>query len=502
MNIKDLPAGSYKIVQPGTMNIKNLPTGSYKVVSNASSTSPFNPKSPNSQFVDPKAKQTGTGVLSQIPSVIANGAASYAKNVGSAFMGSAKTIVDNTKQVFSGKKNPKDALMQNAGEVAKSVFTPINEAIKPAIKAGAEALSNNKTFSKAANSKAGDVISNSANRVGSFYSQWSEQHPEAARNLEAGINIGQLLLSAEPVNTAGDLVSKTAKSGLDTVKTTVGDIGGKVSDNLTARSTANLESQTIRDATPGYSKKLISDSGIKNSDGTITPRVSEGGPLKARTVNPTPLEIDAGKALTKVKNYPTKGTALEKYQAVQPEITRQSQTLFKSLEQEKILRPPQQIVKVVSDAVNSVPEKSLLLQKSDPIIANYMRVIKNAIGQNDGTLAGELKVRQAMDAAYENARGKLAFGSDKISALDEVHRAGRNALNEDIINYAQSTDVKASLKSQWDLLRASDVLRDKAEAEAGTSLGRFAQKHPMINRIGRGMVKTGANAAGIGAVVH
>src|SRR5207248_9538959 len=140
------------------------------------------------------------------------------------------------------------------------------------------------------------------------------------------------------------------------------------------------------------------------------------------------------------------------------------------LQDEKILRPPQQITKVVADAVNAVPEKSLLLQKSDPVISNYTRVVKNAVAQNDGTLAGELKVRQAMDAAYENARGKLAFGSDKISALDDVHRAGRDALNQDIISHARSTDVKAGLKSQWDLLRASDVLRTKAESEAGTSM--------------------------------
>ena len=102
-----------------------------------------------------------------------------------------------------------------------------------------------------------------------------------------------------------------------------------------------------------------------------------------------------------------------------------------------------------------------------------------------------------MDVAYENARGASAFGSDKISALDEVHRAGRNALTQMMIDYAQNTDVKAALRSQWNLYRAMDVLRTSAEKEAGSQVGRFIQKHPMASKA----IEKGAQLTGLGAGV-
>jgi len=235
----------------------------------------------------------------------------------------------------------------------------------------------------------------------------------------------------------------------------------------------------IKDATPAYSKNLAGESAIKDAEGNIIgPRVNEGGKLTGRTVNPTPTEIEAGHALATVPNYPADGTNLQKFQSIEPEIAKRGEALSTSLQGENILRPPQVIAGVVQKALDNVSENSVLLQKSDPVIKNYMRVVDAAIGQNDGTLAGELNVRKMLDATYENARGKLAFGSDRLSALDEVHRAARNALNDDIANRARNTDVKVALKAQSHLYRAMDVLRDKAEAEGQSGVSRMVEKVP------------------------
>lgn len=363
--------------------------------------------------------------------------------------------------------------------IANAAFSPLAPAIEPtvgaAINYAGDKISNSPTVQKFANSKAGEITSRAAENVGNF-------------NTIAGAVAGSKTAMGIP-KTVGPAI----ESGLTGVREGAGAIAERFNPNK-ALTGAELESQLIKDATPSYSKKLVGQSPVKDSSGVSTPRISEGGLIKGRTVNPSQLEVQAGQALKNIKDYPVNGTNLEKYQSVQPEISRQSTMLAESLKSEGVLRPPQQIASVVKKAIRQTAEDSLLLQKTDPIIKNYVRVLKNAIDANDGTLAGELNVRQSMDAAYKNARGKAAFGSDTISALDEIHSAARDALNQDIIDHARSTDVKASLKAQWDLLRAADVLRDKAEAEAQTSIGRFQQKNPITSKVIRGA----GRAAGVG----
>jgi hypothetical protein len=309
-------------------------------------------------------------------------------------------------------------------------------------------------------------------------------------------NLGDVAKGTAIGALTGAVTGGITEGTLGGIKAGVGAFADR-SANAADRAAQKTTQTTLEDATPAYSKKIIGDPAIKNPDGTVTPRVVEGG-LKGRTVTPTALETDAGTALSKIEGYPTNGTALEKYQAVAPEIAKQGQALRASLANETVVRTRGEMMDIVKKAVNGVPENSMSLSKTDPIISNYLRVASNAVDGKSQSLAGELEFSNKLDQAYENARGKLAFGSDKISALDEIHTAARNALKQDLINSAENTDVKAALKSQWDLYRAQDVLRDKAEAEGGTSIERQMQKHPVITKIAKGAV----HASGLGAAIH
>lgn len=404
---------------------------------------------------------------------------------------SAKSGLFKVKQGFSEAgqgKNPISSGMKIGAGLIETAFSPASAALQPvieptigrAVNFGADKLSDIPAFQKFADSKVGQFTSDRVEDVQNFTTLAGTvgggmKAPKVAQTVQQGIQ-----------NTATQ-TKQAVQTGLQ-----------KVTQPLKPKVLSPLEkqSQLIKDATPNYSKKLISEPPIKSPTGDMLPRVSEGGLIQGRTINPTALEMDAGRALSSVKEYPVSGTNLQKYQSIQPEITRQSKALYESLKNENILRPPQQIASVVKKSIRQTAEESLLLQKTDPVIKNYVRVLKNAIDKNDGTLAGELKVRQAMDAVYKNARGKAAFGSERASALDEIHSAARDALNADIIAHARSTDVKAALKLQWDLLRASDVLKLKAEMEAGNVIGRLQQKYPISSRF----IKTGAKgtAAGIG----
>lgn len=412
----------------------------------------------------------------------------FTQKAGQQISGAFKSGIEQAKQgiqqVGQSQGNPLD-LVEGVGRVgagaisaATSPLAPITEpTIGRGVKYVAGKLSDIPQVQKFAQTGLGKGVARTAENVANY------------------ATIAGTVGGAMEVPKVGGAIKATTKQGIKAV----GETGSKAISTVKEKisPTVPLEQQFLRDATPAFSKKLISEPPVKTATGKM-PRVQEGGLIKGRTITPNILEQEAAKELAKVPNYPMNGTHLEKFQAIQPEISARGEALMTSLKNEKILRPPQQVAKVINDAIKKVPQESLLLQKSDPVIANYMRVAKNAISKTDGTLAGELKVRQLLDSAYKNARGKMAFGSDKLSALDDIHSAARDALNKDIIAKAKSTDVKASLKSQWDLMRASDVLRNKAESEAGSTISRFIQKNPITSKV----IKGAAQAAGIGTGIN
>ena len=256
----------------------------------------------------------------------------------------------------------------------------------------------------------------------------------------------------------------------------------------------DITNSAIKDATPSYNKNLIGESGIRNPDGTITPRINEAeGLLGKRTVNSTPSEIAAGTELSKLNGYPTNGTSLEKAQFTDNSIASKGKALDASLAKENILRPPQELNKVIKTAVMDTADKSQLLSKSDPIVKNYLRSSQRIVNASDGTLAGERQVVLKLDQAYEDAGGKYANNKP----LDQIHRAARQSLIDDMESKAQNTEVKGALKEMQNLYHANDVLWDKAKSEGGSVLEQLQKAHPLITHF----VKSGLNAVKLGGVI-
>ncbi len=323
-----------------------------------------------------------------------------------------------------------------------------------------------------------------------IYSPQGEALKTAAKdwNLKSGAPTADPKLA---INGEG-LQNYLKSQGYEGVKTNIPDEGISVFDSgnvkffkqgeakaaLTKESIAR-ENTAIADATPDY------ENSTPTQRQKLLDRVQEGGTLKGRTVKSNAFETEAGQEVSKIPEYNPSATKLEKFKVVKNEIGNRGKALSSSLEKENILVPKKEVVSTVRNAINQVPEDSLLLQKSDPVIKNYIRVLNNAADLSTGTLKGVLELRKKLDAIYENARGKAAFGSDKVAALDEVHTAARDSLTQYLIDHAKNTDVKAALRSQFNLYRALDQLQLAAERESGTSIGRFLDKNPAA--------KTGVN---------
>lgn len=376
--------------------------------------------------------------------------------------------------------NPLEAIESGitfGGGAISAAFSPLAPAIKPtvgkAVDFAADKISNSPAVQKFADSKAGRV---------------TERIAENTVNLSTIAGTAAGLVKASQVASAA---VRNTKVGLDATTRGVENI--KTAISTTKKLTPDeAKAQAIRDATPDY------ESSTPTGKGKLLGRTEEGGFLKGRNVKSNALETEAGIELANMEGYNPSATKLAKYQAAEAEVAKRGQALEQSLKSEKIIVPKKEVGNRVKQAINEVPNKSLLLQKSDPVMSNYVRVLESAFRQVDGTLDGVLQLRKIMDDAYENARGKQAFGSDKISALDDIHTAARNSMTEYLIEKAVSTDVKASLRSQWNLYRAMDMLKIAAEKESGSVLGRKMQKYPMTTRV----IKSVGNATGIGGAVN
>lgn len=356
---------------------------------------------------------------------------------------------------------------------------------------------------EAVKSKVGDVAS--------FINTGVDKIPGMTPEIHKGLSDIFNTLTLEGGAKGAPLAEDAAKAGLakaapiaedavNTAKNTMQDVTGKIKTSMAKApvdATADLEKAGIKDATPHYNKNLVGEAPIKNEDGTTMPRISEvdsKNPFKERTVNSTSSEKAAGQELSKVPGYDPKATALDKYNHVADYNTKQAQALETSLKNEKLAVPRKEINSMLTKAVNGASENSVLLQKTDPIVKNYLRVTQRAIKNADGTLAGELQVRKALDRAYDDAGGK--YGNNK--GLDQIHRAARNALNDDMEARAQSTQVKASLKQQSNLYKAADVLKDKARAEGGSKFEQLAKKYPIASKVG----KTVGRYVGLGEAMN
>lgn len=321
------------------------------------------------------------------------------------------------------------------------------------------------------------------------WSQFESQHPRAAQDLSAIPSIANLVTTfytGGAGKSGAEVIGQVFKKGVE-----------NVAENSAKKGVEKALAEATSRVTPAYDAARAGDKlkmQAQNVNGK--PRVNEGGLFTGRTVNSTSLEKEAGKELLTVPGYNSKLTHLQTENLVRPEIAARGKALEASIGKEKILVPKKQVLSIVRDAVNEVPETSLLLQKSDPAIFNYVRVAKNAAQANDGTLSGVLKVRKNLDQAYANARGQLAYDSDKLSALDEVHQAGRNALTKFLIDNAKNVDVKKALRSQWNLYRALDEISPKAAKEGGSKAQRLinaAKAHPLVT--GTALVGTGIGIA-------
>lgn len=389
---------------------------------------------------------------------------------------------DATAQAFNAVPKVASELLP---KTARGAIDYAGEKIGVGFKALVDKISNTDTFKGAA----GNLVRQSDGTVDFVPNDEGLLEDALSVSSSSGQIAGDIL--------AADGAAKTLQKSADLIKkgaNAVDEFGIELSKSKVAKNKASVKAskessldQAIKDATPDF-ESLSSKQKQK-----YLSQVKEGGTFDGRSIKPDDMQIEAGTELSKVKGYSPSATKLEKYQLVDDAVTKKAVDLEKALDLEKVVVPKREITSLVKKTLDNVAEDSLLLQKTDPAIQNYLRVYNNAIKTVSGDLGGVFRIRKILDAAYKRAKGANAF-SDKIGALDEVNTAVRDALTDYVIKNAKNTAVQSSMKSQWDLYRALDQLKVAASKESGSSFGRLKQRFPLTNKI----IEKTAGGVGLG----
>lgn len=448
---------------------------------------------------------------------------SIADNIWSSIAGQAKSGFTQAKgamdTILAGNSTPIEGLEAglNVGSgvasVALSPLAPIINKVSEGIqqqfnmapddpRAGLlskalNSLTNNPDFQKFAQSHAGQTTARVATDLG---------------------NAGNIAGTITGLGEGADLANK----GITALNTsTPGEPSGISSE-------AQLQSR-IQDATPAYNENMVGQN-VMTADtvdaqgnpvkGKITPRIaSEGGSSKlsttARPVTTSASETAAGTEANNIPNYPDKGTALEKMLSTQDAISTEAENMRGSLQAEDKASPLDTTAEKtkVADIIKSnlpkeIQDKLGYISPADEaklppaakayreaLISNqeetlpktaagrYYQQVLDAVKEYDGTREGKLDLRQTIDSAYKQARGKLAFGGDSGNAIDEVNSDIRKSLNKDLADTTKNSDTQASLKRQSNLYNHKEVLTEKAQAESNTNFGKLEQKYPSLKNL-------------------
>ena len=203
-------------------------------------------------------------------------------------------------------------------------------------------------------------------------------------------------------------------------------------------------------------------------------RVTEEGPLRTKTYNPTEYEQEAIDVVTGLPKINTSRSATYNMNIVEDEIGLAAQRLEKRI-------IGQGNPKVDTQLIQQELEKDLIgLVNSDTFygtkavisnIQSMQRLANKLILSSDGTAVGLLNARKLLDRELK-ANAPAVYDADYENAKAAALRVIRQKINASVAEAVPQTDVLRQLKRQNLMFNALDTLTDKSNAEDLTMVAR------------------------------
>lgn len=372
--------------------------------------------------------------------------------------------VEINEAVRNGEQSYAEGILQSAGKVGAgammdflgevlvsggrglSAITPdiIEDPLKDAVISAAHGF---------LNTDVGQLGLNAAKKGIDEWFEFKGNHPRAARNIEAIVDIGLILapVKAKPVVAAEPTIAGRAAAGL-TVRAEKQIVESKsafVQDLVRPKLTAAVRVEEVG-------------------------RTAEAGILNTKKVKPSPKELELAAA---VGELPVAGnkTLQSNFNIISKEVSEEADRLIAALEKNDVLIPKREFLSAMDDALARLAENPLIVGDAEKTGEKILAKMRQIVGGKKGTASGLLQARKELDAFMRSAKGPSVFDPKTENAVTIALREIRTATNDFIEASTPNVAVKQSLKKQSNLLGAMDNIKIKAADEASNAVLRLWQ---------------------------
>ena len=208
--------------------------------------------------------------------------------------------------------------------------------------------------------------------------------------------------------------------------------------------------------------------------GKSSGRVTEEGPLRTKTYNPTEQEQLAINVVTGLPDIKPNRSATYNMNVVQDEIGKSTDRLNKRIAARGNPKVDAELIQqeLTQDLNNLFKSPAFFGNKAVVSHAKRMQNLANKlILDSDGTALGLLNSRRELDRVLK-ANSPAVFDADFENAKSQAMRIIRNKLNASVAEAVPETDVLRQLKRQNLMFNALDTLTDKSNVEDLTAVAR------------------------------
>lgn len=412
-------------------------------------------------------------------------------------------IKEAGKSDSSTNKNPLIKTAENAlGATASgigTVFAPLTNAIKGMSDKFANSDTGNTIEKNPAMGKILDLIGGASNHL----NDWSQAHPEAARNLTNALTVGLSAVGEKPITDVANDITKGAKDFATKTADVVNNTGEKIKETLPSgqgkaqvakgEELQNLKERispkpTVKEA------KLALEQGrlVKGKDATF---FKNGTPDQVLT---NEQQLKSVNTIDRLLPDHTKMSDPELYTSLKEKVGETANNLKPEMEKVKI-NP--QTVKNITDQWNKVKaeQKASPYTPSDVNIKKLQSDFESRLQKSkSGNMNDLWETRKAYDDSVpDNVKSATSQSSESLQVKKEVWLQNRRILNAAINDSGNGLGEtsRQAFSDMTDMYEAQNGIKSKANINTKI-------EPAGIKKIIKPIIKAGAKATGLGAGLH
>lgn len=375
-----------------------------------------------------------TNFYSNLQSHLQSIGQNYGQNVGNAFLAGAQNIGSSISEAGQGKQSPVSAGLQTAGEFAKATFAPVTQAVGPVVNGTFNKL--NSLVDVLSGRPQGFTSQNNAQQSTALtqkLQQATQSHPEAAKNIEAAVNVlmatlgekGATETGANPIlneipgkindilSTTEPITSKPIVESTESVITKPGKISPEQQDiqNNIIQSQKDLQQAKSQSEFAAEQRKIATPQAVQ---GVKDINTKVGGNLK-----------------TLGENFGNDATQLEKSNPnMRLNLTNEQITALNQLKENKNFSLPEKIQQA-QDAQAALPQSKFGNIKLD---AKTQAEFAKAQGETQASLspteAQDLIKELNRSTFRQNADGSVTKDYQRVGITNEIKNAASQAFGD------------------------------------------------------------------------